>query len=302
VRAATTTTATGIMVAVVVVAARTACVQHRRASVAARLPSPDGGTGRARVGSVGVLHPPGAVARRLVDAGLPVAPEVAWSAWCAAAVVATGLTAWAIGAGLAAVVLAAACGLGGLVVVLRRGATGRAVERGLPDALEGLARAMRSGAGTLQALGEVAAATTGPLGSELRRVVSEVALGTTLEAALHQLLRRRPEAGVRLAVAAVLLGAEAGGAHARALEGVAASVRARLGVAAEVDALGSQARLSALVIAAAPLGFAGLAVGTDRTSATFLLRSPLGLACLALGLALDGVGAWWMHRVAMVET
>lgn len=293
--------ATGIMVAVVTTTARAAHVQHHRARIATRLPSPRRGTGTTRVRSAWV-HPPPAAARLLDDAGLRVPPEVAWSAWCTSATVATGLTAWAVGLGLAAVVLAAAAGTGGLLLVLRRGATGRLVERSLPDALEGLARAMRGGAGTLQALGEVAAVTRGPLGSELRQVVDEVALGTTLEAALHQLQHRRPEAGIRLTVAAVLLGADAGGAHARALEGVAASVRARLGVAAEVDALGSQARLSGLVIAAAPLAFAGLAVGTDAASATFLLRTPLGLACLALGLALDGVGAWWMHRVAMVPS
>jgi tight adherence protein B len=106
---------------------------------------------------------------------------------------------------------------------------------------------------------------------------------------------------VRLAVAALLLGAEAGGAHARALDGVAASVRARLGVVREVRALSSQARLSALVIGGAPLAFAVLAAGADGEGARFLLRTPLGLGCLSGGLLLDAVGALWMHRLAQVE-
>lgn len=294
--------AAGMLVVVALVAARTAHVQRRRAVAAARLPARDGGLGSpGDAGSRWLLHPPHRVSGLLRDAGLPVDPSVAWTAWCASTVVVTGLASWAVGVGLASVALATAGGLGGLVTALRRGSTGRLVEGSLPDALERLASAMRGGAGTLQGLGEVAATTAGPLGVELRQVVAEVGRGATLEGALQRLQHRQPEPGVSLAVVALLLGAEAGGAHARALEGVAASVRSRLGVVAEVSALGSQARLSAFVIAAAPLGFAGLAVGTDRTSATFLLRTPLGLACLALGLALDGVGAWWMHRVARVE-
>ena len=248
-----------------------------------------------------LLRPPGWVRAHLDDAALLVSPEAAWTAWCCATAVA--VLAGGAGGGPPAALVAAGASIAAAAtgIAARRGTAGRMVERGMPDALDGVARAMRGGATTHQALAEVALATPGRLGSELQRAMTEVRAGSGLESALLALQARRPEPAVRLAVAALLLGAEAGGAHARALEGVAASVRAQCGIAAEVRALGSQARLSALVIAAAPLGFTGLAVGTDRTSAAFLLRTPLGLTCLALGLALDAVGAWWMHRLAQVE-
>jgi tight adherence protein B len=288
-------------VAMALVAAQVGAVQRSRARVRSRLrPAAGRPLGGAAMAGV-VVRPPARVRAHLDDAALPVTADAAWTA-CCCALATVGLAGFLVagpGAGVVAVVAGTAAAV--LLVASRRGATGRLVERGLPDALDGVARAMRSGATTSQALSEVAASAPGLLGAELRRAMGEVSGGRSLEEALAALQVRRPEAGVRLAVAAVLLGAEAGGAHARALEGVAASVRARLGVAGEVRALGSQARLSALVIALAPFGFAGLAVGTDRTSATFLLRTPVGLTCLVLGLALDAAGGWWMHRLAQVD-
>lgn len=296
-----TAAAAAACVAMAVVAAQVGGVQRSRALARRRLAAGvDAAFGRMTAPTV-VVRAPSWVRAHLDDAALPASADAAWTAWCAA-VAAVGLAGVVVGgpgAGVVATVAGTVAGV--LVVASRRGAAGRLVERGLPDALDGVARAMRSGASTSQALGEVAASAPGLLGAELRRAMTEVSGGSSLEESLLALQARRPEPGVRLAVTAVLLGAEAGGAHARALEGVAASVRAQLGVAGEVRALGSQARLSALVIALAPLGFAGLAVGTDRTSATFLLRTPIGLSCLLLGLALDAVGGWWMHRLAQVD-
>ena len=70
---------------------------------------------------------------------------------------------------------------------------------------------------------------------------------------------------------------------------------------AEVAAMASQARASALVITIAPLAFAALAAATDDRTAAFLLRSPLGVACLAAGLALDVVAAVWMRRLTRID-
>jgi tight adherence protein B len=275
---------------------------------AALLGPPDGdprGSGRPTIAPVGrvlpPVTPPAWLARRVEDAFPGRDPRTLAAAWAVAAPAMVLVGGVLGGPGLALCALAGAFAGPAVALAWRRGAAARALEAALPDALEAVARALRSGAGSHQALAEAASATAGPLGAELARVVLDLGGGATLAGGLGDLERRHPVAGVRLAVAALLLGAEAGGAHARALDGVAATVRARLGVSAEVRALSSQTRLSAGVIAGAPLAFAGLALGTDASSAAFLLGTPLGLACLALGLALDGVGAWWMHRLAQVD-
>jgi tight adherence protein B len=184
----------------------------------------------------------------------------------------------------------------------RRGRGDARFEAALPAALEAVARTLRSGASIRQAVEEAAAATPGPLGEELARVATAAARGMPLVGALEELAERRPLPGVRLAVAALCLGIETGGAQARAVDGVAATLRERLGVAAEVRALAAQARISAVVIGLAPLGFGVFAAATDPRTSHFVFHTAPGLALLCAGLGLDAVGWLWMNRLCRVAT
>jgi tight adherence protein B len=181
---------------------------------------------------------------------------------------------------------------------LRRSKALERMERSLPAALEGMARSMRSGASLRQAIEEASRTVPGPLGQELRRVGDEVKAGTPLALALDSLAAGSPLSGVRLAVAALGLGNEWGGGAARGLDAVAATLRERLGVADEIHALGAHARMSALVISLAPLGFGAFAAATDPRIAAFLLGTPLGVAFVVSGLTLDMAGWVWMHRLS----
>ena len=280
----------------------TAAVQRaaRRVSgrrrVAARLASgPASGPRRWR------LEPPSWVRRRAEVADVGAEGAIGWTVLVSAVVIGIPLAAVVGGPGLATVaglVLAGGPLLGLALVGDRRD---RRIEAGLPEALEGVARSLRSGASLRMALGEAAPAVPGALGDDLRAVVTAADGGLPLATALDGWVDRRPLAGVRLAVATLGLGAEAGGARARALDGMAATLRGRLAVAAEVRALSSQARLSGLVIALSPLAFSALSTATDARTADFLFRTPLGLGCLVLGAALDAVAAAWMVRLCRFE-
>lgn len=169
--------------------------------------------------------------------------------------------------------------------------------RALPVLLEDVARALRSGASLRQALQLSVERADATLVPALREVSDALAHGGRLDAALARWLEQQPSEGLRLAVAALLLGIDAGGAHGRALDGVAASLRDRLAVDREVAALSSQARASAVVMAAAPVVFAVFAAAADRRTAHFLVGTAAGLTCLTVGLALDAMAAWWMVRV-----
>jgi len=93
------------------------------------------------------------------------------------------------------------------------------------------------------------------------------------------------------------IGLDAGGDLACAMEEVAATLRHRVGGRQETKALAAQARLSAMVVAVAPLVFTVLAGVTDPAVIGFLLGTPAGWACLVAGLGLDVVGALWMRRI-----
>lgn len=207
-------------------------------------------------------------------------------------------------AGPAVAVLAGFAAVGGPRVARRLGAE-RALDRyveAVPEALEAVGRALRAGAATRRAIAVAARGAPGALAADLADVVRRTEHGVSLAAALERWATATPVPGVRLAVAALTLAGEAGGDAARSVEGVAATLRDRVGLRRELRALAAQARLSALVVALAPLGFAAVTAAADPATARFLLTTPLGGICLVTGVALD-VGAWaWMDRITRSVT
>jgi tight adherence protein B len=171
----------------------------------------------------------------------------------------------------------------------------------LPQALELLAGAMRSGSSLPFALGEAGQATSDPLGPELAVLAHGANQGQPMAAVLDGWTSRHDDPGTRLAATAMVLATVVGVAPARAVDGVAATLRERLEVDAERHALASQARTSAVVLSAAPLLFALLLSTSDGQAGRFLLHSRAGWLCLAAGLGLDVLGAWWMARLTRGE-
>jgi tight adherence protein B len=291
----------GLAAAMVVVAlaaaVRGVAAALRRRSVQRRFPA----AGSDEAVAVTALPPPPAwVVRDLEDAALDVDPARAWWGWALVTSALFLALLLAAGPGAAGLVLAVVT-LGPLVGLrARRGQGAVRTERELPAALEAIARSLRSGASLRQAVAEAGAATPGPLGRELAAVAARVEHGAPLVTALEGLAGAESLPGARLAVAALCLGVETGGAQARAVDGVAATLRDRLAVAGEVRALSSQARMSALVIGLAPLAFGTFAIATDPRTGAFLFHTPLGLCLLAVGCALDGAGWLWMQRLIRV--
>lgn len=177
---------------------------------------------------------------------------------------------------------------------LRNRADRQAVAQ-LPFALDGIARALRSGAAMAQAVGEVGSSTPAPLGPDLALAARHHG---GLVAGLEAWSKRRPNAEVHLAAAALCMSAEVGGTASMATEGLASTLRQRAESAAEIRTMATQSRLSGLVIGLLPVGFAVLAATSDVTVAHFLFVTPAGTTCLLTGLALDALGAWWMLRLS----
>ena len=109
----------------------------------------------------------------------------------------------------------------------------------------------------------------------------------------------RPHASpaVRLAAAALGLSVDAGGEAARSMDRVAATLRERRELQAEVHALATQARASAGVLGIAPVAFTALVSTIEPGTVRFLFTTPVGLLCLVGGLGLEAAGALWMARI-----
>ena len=203
------------------------------------------------------------------------------------AVLVVAVVAAAVGPSMALLLAAGAAGaLPVRAVVRRRHAADRA-DDDLPDVVDDLARALRSGAPTAAAL-----RTAG-----FDDVARATGRGVPLAVAFEQWASAATADGAHLVATAVAVTSAAGGDVGRPLTSVADTLRERRALRREVRALSAQARTSAVVVAVAPVAFAVVAGGTDGATAGFLLRTPAGWACLVTGLALDGAGWWWMDRI-----
>jgi tight adherence protein B len=247
---------------------------------------------------------------RVADTLCPVRPADAAPAGAIAAVPPVAIIAGAAGTAVAVVAVGpaalavAALGLATTPALARRRRHRRALARRrsqLPLALEELAVALRSGSSLPVALGEAGRATPDPLGPELEALALGAGRGQPMAVVLDDWTRCHDDRGTRLAATALILANAVGVASARAVHGVAATLRERLELSAERRALASLARTSGLVLLAAPLLFALLLGVSDGAAGHFLLRSQAGWACLALGIGLDGLGAWWMARLTRGE-
>jgi tight adherence protein B len=187
-------------------------------------------------------------------------------------------------------------GAGVLAWWARRRASGRELES-LPDVVDALASALRSGHAPGPALAAAASVAPAGLASHLGAAAEATGRGVPLADAVDRWAASSDLDGVALVAAAVSVTARAGGEAGRSLASVADTLRERRALRREVRALSAQARLSATVLAVAPLAFAVVSAGIDPAGARFLLGTPLGIACLLGGAVLDAAGWVWMRRI-----
>jgi tight adherence protein B len=168
----------------------------------------------------------------------------------------------------------------------------------LPDVLERVASGLRAGAAPLGALAEAVRGADLPeaLAADLGRVVERAEEGG-LAAALDRWAGERPLPAVAAVAAALEVAVSAGGPAAPAIDGLAAGLRDRHDAAAEVAALSAQARLSAIVVGAAPFVSLALSLLVDPRVAPTLVGTAAGRGCLLAGVALESVAALWMRQM-----
>jgi len=229
-------------------------------------------------------------------AALDITTERALSTWLWSVTVAFVLG-LGFGGPQIALGLAALTGLGAPAVVLsmheRRA---RQIAAVVPETLERVASELRSG-GTVSTAISAVAGGDGPLASDMARIDTRIRLGASLVQALGAWASERAVAGIDASAGALALCSSVGGRSADALDGLATSLRDRLGVAAEARAVSSQARMSAVVVGGAPVAYIAWSALVDPHALQVLTGSGFGRVCLVLGIGLEAVGASWMRGI-----
>jgi tight adherence protein B len=174
----------------------------------------------------------------------------------------------------------------------QRRAAARAAVAALPGLLDQIANALRAGESLHTAVQAATDAT-----ATLSPVLQRVGRGDSLRDALDHWRRSATDPSSRLAATTLMHAAALGGTDPHPFEAAAAALRERAALRGEIRTQAAQARASATVLSALPPAFLAVAAMVDADVAEVVLRTPLGWACVAAGLALDGLGLWWMARL-----
>ena len=154
--------------------------------------------------------------------------------------------------------------------------------------------------GTVMSALEALALDATVLGDDCRRIVNRLALGDSLADALHAWAAAADAPPVMAAAGAIAVAVHSGGASAGALDGLAASLRDRLAVAAETRALSAQARMSALVVGCAPFAYTVFTALIDPRTFRFLVGTAPGRICVLTATVLELAALVWT-RVLLAE-
>lgn len=218
-----------------------------------------------------------------------------------------------VGAGLVALITgfssSTAVGIGALagaitpvgIAIARRDRAEARLIASLPEMLELLARSLRGGADIHTALRDVAGGSN-EIGRTLDQMLRRIDAGERLGEAMDRWVVELGHEDASVVRAVIRLGDSTGGSMANALDAAAATLRERSALRAEIRALTSQSRASAMVVALSPLAFLIVVAGTDQRSSHVLFSTATGRLCLIGGLFLDGLGVMWMHRLTLAAT
>lgn len=177
----------------------------------------------------------------------------------------------------------------------------RAVSSGAAGVARALADALGGGHSVRSAVAEAASGMSGPAGSELERVATELALGARTEVALEGMRERIRSHELDTIVAGVLLQRRAGGDLARLLRDCARAFEDQGRLEGEVRTATAQARFTGLVVVLLPVAGALLAELASPGYLAGLASSFLTAWLAGLALVMQVVAAVLIRRLGRVR-
>ncbi|MBM4074873.1 MAG: pilus assembly protein TadB [Planctomycetes bacterium] len=169
--------------------------------------------------------------------------------------------------------------------------------RQLPDMVEQLARAAKTGRSVEQSLAMVAADTQDPLGGELKLAAGRVEMGMPLKDALRDLPDRTGLETLRLLSTTLTVQQQTGGDIVTVLERLSRTVRDRLMFQGRLRAATAASRATAILMIVLPPAVLAFFVFRKPTYLTELMASSWGRNTTLLAIGLEIIGALWIMQI-----
>jgi tight adherence protein B len=166
----------------------------------------------------------------------------------------------------------------------------------LPDVLQLVTTALRSGYGITQAIESVAEEAEEPARSEFAHVLVESRLGRDLSDAMRSLAQRMESEDLEWVVSAIDINRDTGGNLSEVLGTVSATIRERQRMGRHVRTLTAEGRMSARVLTALPVAIFLWQWRVNPDNFAVLTHGAGLIALFAAGIFLL-LGSFWVRRL-----
>jgi tight adherence protein B len=171
----------------------------------------------------------------------------------------------------------------------------------LVELLQMLASGLRAGFGLMQAMEAAAEQLTPPVSIELRRFMRDTAMGASVESAMQSMNDRIGSNDWDIVITAIMIQRTVGGNLAEILDNVANTMRERMRIKNEIQALTSQQRMTGMVIGFIPLGLGIMFAMINWEFMSLLFTDSLGRIMLMAGIVMWGIGFMVIRKIVDIE-
>ena len=171
----------------------------------------------------------------------------------------------------------------------------------LPEALELVARALRSGQSLAAAMHVVGEECPQPIASEFGRVFEEQNLGIPIEEAMKNMADRVPNLDLRFFVTSVAIQRTTGGDLAEILDKIGYVIRERFRILGQVAALTGEGRLSGIVLISLPFALFGFLLNTKPDYVKALWEHPMGQQMSIAAIIAQILGALVIRKIVNIK-
>lgn len=171
----------------------------------------------------------------------------------------------------------------------------------LPDALDLIGRALRSGHSLASGLHLVVEEMPAPIAAEFGMAYEQQNLGIPIEAALKDILKRMPNLDLKFFVTAVAIQRQTGGDLAEILDKISYVIRERFKIMGQVQALTGEGRISGVVLMALPIALFFAVYHLNPDYVMLLFTDETGRKMIGFAAVLQIAGALAIKKIVNIK-
>mgnify|MGYP000034633171 CR=1 FL=1 len=176
-----------------------------------------------------------------------------------------------------------------------------ALERQLPDVLDFIARSLQAGHSFSSSMQMAASESPEPIAQEFTLASNQINFGESVHNALFGLTQRIECSDMNYFAVAVLINREIGGDLAALLKHVSDMIRTRLQLRMSIQAMTSEARVSAWILGLIPVVLGLTLTILQPKMMSILIVDPTGQKLLGGSLLVMALGVVWMRSMINIR-